>query len=61
MSMDSILEKARQMVAEMSKPAAESAKPTKEKEKPSKEAFTGMDNQSGNRRKVFAVDLHLYL
>jgi hypothetical protein len=61
MSMDSILEKARQMVAEMSKPATDSAKPTKEKKKPSEEALTGMDDQNGKRKKVFAMDLHLYL
>lgn len=57
MSMDSILEKARQMVAEMSKPgAAASAKPTTEKKKTSNDALTGIDDQNGKKRKVSAMN-----
>lgn len=61
MSMDSILEKARQMVAEMSKPEAGSAKSVTEKAKPSEEAVMGVNDQNGKKKRVFAMNLDLYL
>ncbi|KAG0623987.1 hypothetical protein M758_3G215500 [Ceratodon purpureus] len=52
MSMESILEKARKMVDELSKPAADSVKPSKEKKYSSEEALTGMDGQNGKKKKL---------
>lgn len=56
MSMDSILEKARKMVAEVSNSVAASAKPTKEKNKTSQEDLTGSDDQNGKKKKVISTN-----
>lgn len=56
MSMESILEKARKMVAEMSNPAAAaSAKPTKENKEAIEDDLTRIDDQNGKKKKVVVM------